>query len=153
MPTQTTYSQTHLPAFVGQIATQLGALIASGVAEAAAGVPFGKPVVVGTGDGNVKVPAANGDNKFLGIAVRDMGVDHVTPTDIDKYLQGQNISYLTKGEIWVTVAENVADGDPVYFYEADGTFTKTAATNYTLIAGARYMTTATNGNLAKVRLG
>ncbi len=153
MPHQTSYSTTHSPAYAGQIATQLPYSVASGNVEASAGIAFGVPVVIGTGDRNVKVPAAAGDDKFVGISVRSEGVDHVTTTDTDKYLQYSECAYLIKGEIWVTVGANVVDGGDVFFDETDGTWLAAADDDVTQVPNAKYMTTATSGNLAKIRLG
>jgi hypothetical protein len=152
MAYQTSYSATHAAAYAGMIATSLPYSLASGNVEAAAGVQFGKPVVVGTGDRNVKVPALSGDSKFLGVAVRSNDARLAVAADVDEYNRYDECAYLINGEVWVTVGENVADGDPVYFSALDGTWLKAAATDAHLIAGAMWMTTATNGNLAKLRL-
>lgn len=156
MSNQATYTSRAV-AFVGQIATQLGyQRLASGVAEAAGGVAFGSACVIGATDRSVKTPAGAGANKWLGVAVRSQDASHITTTDVDKYIQGAEVEYMISGEVWVTVAENVADGDLAYFSELDGTFGKTAGTPGTDISpvpnGAKYLTTALSGALAKLRL-
>lgn len=152
MANQSTYSERHVAALAGMIASQHSFNTASGNAEASAGVAFGVPVVVGTGDRNVKKPAANGDNKFLGVSVRRNSARLITEGAEDKYNQKDEVEYLTEGEIWVTVGENVADGDPVYVTEATGAWGKTSGSNIFLVTNAIWMTTASSGALAKLRI-
>lgn len=154
MTTQTSYSNEHAAAFAGMVATQYPFSIATGVVEDAAGIGFGKPVVVGAADGGITVPNAAGENLYLGITCRNPAAPlTATAFTADVNPDGSNAPYLTRGEIWVTVGTNVVPGDPVYIRETDAVFLKAAATNVTALPNAKYMTTAASGALAKVRIG
>ena len=127
-------------AFAGMIAEgQTVKDVASKSVETAA-VAFGLAVGAGTADGSVKL----GGTGYIGIAVADK-----TRT-ADSYAVGEVAGVLRKGTIWVTASTNVAPTDPVTFTAATGVI---GAGLVTTIAGAKFETTATAGNLVRVYLG
>jgi hypothetical protein len=85
-----------------------------------------------------------GGTGFEGITVADK-----SQLD-DLYPVGQIAGVLRKGTIWVTASTNVGPADPVTFTAATGVIGAGLATT---IAGARFETTATSGNLVRVYLG
>ena len=84
-----------------------------------------------------------GGTGFEGITVADKSqVD-------DLYPVGVIAGVMRKGTIWVTASTNVAPSDPVTFTAATGVI---GAGLVTTIAGAKFETTATAGNLVRVYL-
>lgn len=141
---QTTYNETLDVGFVGQVSDMGLSDIISREVETAAGINFGLAVVQGTGDHQCKLGAAG---VFLGITVKDVTLD---AAKADKYAQYDTCAIMTRGVIFVTAGEAVVAGDAVY-RTAAGVLNKTAAGN-TLIANARWETSAANGALARIRL-
>lgn len=119
--------------------------------ETAAGIAFGVAVGKGTADKGCVVGAASAA-AFVGISIRDKAV--LNDSTADKYNQYDDMAVMYEGDIWVTVGADVNDGDDVTFVASTGVLSS-AATSGTqfAIAGARWMTTATSGNLARLRLG
>lgn len=142
---QTNYNSRLSNGQIGQLADLGEANVISREVQPSGGVGFGLPVIQGTAENQCTIGAAG---VFLGIAVRDPAVD---ATAGEKYVQYANASIMTRGVIWVTAGEAVDFGDAVYRTSA-GVLNKTASGN-TLIAGARWESTAANGALAKLRLG
>ena len=102
-------------------------------------VGFGRAVGRDTADGTVRL----GGTGFEGITVADKSqVD-------DLYPVGVIAGVMRKGTIWVTASTNVAPSDPVTFTAATGVI---GAGLVTTIAGAKFETTATAGNLVRVYL-
>lgn len=119
------------------------------ICETAAGIGFGLAVGQGTSDNEAALnPSANTD--FVGITVRDKTL--VNSSD-DLYAQYENMAVMTRGDIWVTTGGDVVAGGDVTFVKSTGVLSS-AATSGTqfAITGARWMTTAASGALAKVRL-
>jgi hypothetical protein len=146
MSVQNTYQENQDEARQGQIAnTEINFLISREV-EGTAGLEFGIPVAQGTTDYQVKATAA-GVTSILGVTVRERST-----IGANKFLENDSARVMTKGVIWVTVGENVVAGDPVYVTVATGAFKKTASGNVA-IANARWDSSASSGNLAKLRLG
>lgn len=133
----------------GAIATTENKDIISRTVETEDGIGFGVPVAQGENDKGIRKTQA-GDTKFVGITVLDR-----TASDLinDKFIKYESARVMIKGVIWVQVAEDVKAGDPVAVTVADGKFKKTADESATVTyPNARYETSATNGNLAQVRL-
>lgn len=141
---QTTYADNLSNGYPGMVADMGLQDVISRDVEDAAGIAFGLPVVQGTADRQCKVAAAG---VFLGITIRDTTRDQ---RDLDKVAQRASAGILTRGVVWVTAGEAVAAGDAVY-RTAAGVLNKTSSGN-TLIANARWETSAANGALAKLRL-
>jgi len=126
--------------YAGMIADTSGPKdVASRKIETAA-VAFGLAVGAGTADGSAKLGGAG----FQGITVADKA------QVADEYPVGSVAGVIRKGPVWVTVSVDVDPSDPVTFTAATGVIGAGLATT---IAGAKFETTATAGNLARVYLG
>lgn len=135
-----TYASEMDIAFAGMIAEgQTVKDVASKVVETAA-VAFGLAVGAGTADGSVKLGGAG----YIGVAVADKS------RDADSYAIGEVAGVIRKGTVWVTASTDVDPSDPVTFTAATGVIGAGLATT---IAGAKFETTATAGNLVRVYLG
>lgn len=144
MAVQTTYASRLSNGHVGEIADLGESDVISRLVETAGGIGWGLAVVQGTADDQCKLGAGG---VFLGITVRDPSVP---PDNGDKYIVKDTAAIMREGVIWVTAGEAVVAGDAVY-RTAAGVLNKTASGN-TLVAGARWETSAGNGDLAKLRL-
>jgi len=144
MGIQTTYLDKAPVGYVGEIADLGLSDVISRAVEGGAGIGFGLAVIQGTADEQCKLGAAG---VFLGITVKDVALPKSRG---DKYAQYDVAAILTKGVILVTAGEAVNAGDAVY-RTAAGVLNKTSSGN-TLIANARWETSAGNGALAKLRL-
>ena len=140
---QSTYLSKQPEALLGMEADMMPAEKVSRLIEGG-DVPFGRAVVQGTADNQVKLGAAG---VFIGITVKDVGLD---PAQGDKYVVGDTANIMTKGTMFVTAAEAVVAGDPVY-RTATGTLNKTSSGN-TLIVGALWETSVGSGALGRIRL-
>ena len=90
--------------------------------------------------------ATLGGSAFVGISVRDITLVHTTP---DQYEEGDNMSVMTEGDIWVEVATAVNAGDQAYYNTSTGEIGAEAGT---AIEGSRFMTSADADGLAVLRL-
>jgi hypothetical protein len=145
MPTiQSTYLDDMAVGYAGAIAdNQEECNLISRIVEDSGGIAFGLAVAQGTDDDGIVV----GDGTaFLGVTVRDQSVD---PEDPNLFAHYASARIMTKGVIWVANDGGVSAGDPVSL-GADGAL-GTGGSNE--VAGARWDTTATDGNLAILRLG
>lgn len=142
---QTTYSENQAIAFPGMPADHDHS-IDTRICETAAGIGFGVAVSQGTADKGALIGGASAA-VFVGVTVKD-----ITVTD-DEYAQYDNMGVMYRGTIWVTVGGDVTAGGDVTFASTTGVLSSAAAggTQFT-IAGARWMTDASSGGLAKLRL-
>lgn len=141
MAIQTVYNETMDAGRVGAIADTGTKTLISRTAEVGA-VGFGLPVAQGVAD-NGAHKAKTGDTAILGITVRERSA-----TD-DQWAVGESMRVMTQGVIWVEAAATVAAGDPVHVLVDTATFSNAAGV---VIAGARYDSSGTSGDLVKVRL-
>jgi len=152
MPTQTSYAERHSAGFAGQIASTIPNTLISVNVQEAAGIPFGAVVVKGTADRDGIVPNANGENNFLGIAVREVSSRYTVAADADKFPQYTEARLITKGDVWVVAGENVVAQEAVFFTEATGAIKGgTPSTNETAI-NAKWLDTTSSGQLGRIRL-
>lgn len=107
-----------------------------------ANLPFGRAVGAGTADGSCRL----GGTGYVGITVADKSRAN------DLYEVGEMAGVMRKGTIWVNVSANVDPSDTVYFVAATGVITSSSS-GAVAIPGAKFETTATSGNLARVYLG
>ena len=135
-----TYTGQHSLGYAGMIAEGQTVKDVASKAVISANVAFGLAVGRGAGDGTVRL----GGTGFEGIAVADKSRED------DLYKVGEMAGVLRKGTIWVTASTNVGPADPVTFTAATGVIGAGLATT---IAGAKFETTATTGNLVRVYLG
>jgi len=152
MPTQTSYNLRHAKAFEGMIAEEVIPTLISREVEEAAGIAFGKPVVKGTGDNQIIVPNAIGENNYVGIAVRDPAARLLSADGVDKYAQRDTALVMTKGIIWVRATGNVTAGSNVYVTEATAGLDDASGSNIFQIPNAKWLDTVTAGNLSRVEL-
>lgn len=141
MAIQTDYNATLAPAVAGAQATMVPATIISRNVEDA---PIGFGVGVSQGDADKGIVAGGAD--FVGITL----LDRSAAGEGDTFRQGDSARVMTKGDIWVVAAGAVAAGDGVAV-NAGGGFIAAGADD--AIPGARWDTSATNGQLAVIRLG
>lgn len=154
---QNNYSQ-YMPAaaFEGQLAD-------SGLTDklsipCALAMPFGKLVVRDVGDLTGKLPAAETDitdpQKVHGFSIATQTVENDPTVANPQYPAKSVVPTLRKGRAWVKVETNVNPDSDVYVRYAaggngPGSFGGTAVSSATaVVAGARYLTTATANNFA-----
>lgn len=147
MAVQDTYRDNLRPGVPGQIVDMSPRSLMSRTVETAAGIAFGVAVEQGTADEGCKVFDGG---TILGVTVRERSLIAGT----DKFSQYDSARIMIGlGTVWVTVAVDVVAGDPVYVRPSNNTWQKSNADSGVLLANARYDSTATAGNLAKIRLG
>lgn len=124
--------------------------------EAEEAIGFGVAVKRGTGDHQCELGCDGASTSpfavtnFLGIAIKDPARD---PEDGDKFTAGGHVSVMWRGDIWVKTGGAVKKGDDVSVVEATGVLsTVTAADGQFSIPGAMWMTDASSGGLAILRL-
>lgn len=145
--TQTTYRDLMRVGFPGQRASAVPATFISATVENAEGLDFGVAVAQGADDRGC-IPFAAGET-ILGISVRDRSLDANTPDEFGQY---DTARIMTEGEILVTVAVEVAAGDPVWVRPSNNTFQQDNSNSAVQIANALYVTSASAEGLAVVRL-
>lgn len=141
---QSTYDNQFAVGYAGMIADTALCDVASRTLENAA-VAFGLAVGAGAADGSCRL----GGTGFEGITVADKSVESDDASS-DEYAVGEIAGVMRKGTMWVTASTNVDPSDPVTFTAATGVIGAGLATT---IAGAKFETTATAGNLVRVYLG
>jgi len=139
---QTSYSRTLTAASAGQPASEHRFVSETMQVDNADGIGFGL-VVSRTGTGR---DVGLGGTVPLGISVRDVTRK---PSDSDTYLDNADIVVLTKGDIWVTVEDDVAVGDVVEYNTTTG---QLGSDGGTTLLGAKWMTSASAGNIALLRV-
>jgi hypothetical protein len=143
MPTvQSTYLDNIPVGYLGAIANEEPRTLISRNVEDVAGIAFGLAIMQGTEDKGCVVSDGSG---YLGVTVRDQSVDPASP---DAFEENANARIMTEGVIWVANSGGVVAGDIVHVLAA-GALGKTGGT---LVANARWDTTALTGELAQLRL-
>lgn len=143
MPTvQSTYADTISAGYAGALVNQEPKVLISRTVEDSGGIDFGLAVMQGTNDKGCVVSDASA---FLGVTVRTQSIEDGT-SDAFEFLDEARI--MTKGVIWVANSGGVSAGDPVIAM-ADGAL---GTGSSPLVDGARWDTTATDGELAQLRL-
>ena len=144
----TAYSETHEPGFKGQIADENDATVMSGVAEG--DIPVGIAVVRGTANTRgVKVPTAGGP--FRGVVVRNLHQLEDAATGVLEVQDGNEVPLLTRGTIFVELADTVAVDGAVFVVDIGGLF-RSDATLATAIAGATYLDAGVSGDIVRIRI-
>ena len=145
---QTDYPDTIGRAYNGMVATSTPTSIDAYVMEGDTAVGWGVAVQLGSGEGKCKAGMAA--NKFVGVTVKD---PNRSPSDDDTYTKGAHASLMYRGDIWVEVEGAVVVGGDVVAATATGKLSSAAAdATHIKIDGARWMTAAANGKLARLRL-
>lgn len=143
---QGTYDNQFAVGYAGMQADTALSDVASRTVENAV-VGFGLAVGRGTADGSCRL----GGTGFEGITIADKSVES-DDSSVDEYAVGEQAGVMRKGSVWVEVGANVTPASTVYFVPATGVITSAASGN-TAIPGAKFETTATSGNLARLYLG
>ena len=155
--TATSYGLNHDAAFTGMVADGQVANIVSKINDDTATVAYGKGVVRSGEKGFKAAVATSTANDFVGVLVRELNRSYADGATFGAPVD-RPASVLTAGVIWVTVAEAVAVGDAAFLRVGTtqtGDFAKTAGESATLsvaIPGAKFLTAATAGGLAKLSL-
>lgn len=139
---QSTYSRYLTEGVAGAAATMHGWDVDSRICESAS-IGFGLACSQGSADNG----AVLGGALFAGISVRDITVVHTTA---DRYEEGDNMALMTRGDIWVTVGADVVKGNQGHYDSTTGVISDSGGVT---IAGSRFMTTASSGGKAILRLG
>ena len=149
---QTTYRNRHLPGRAGLVASGRAYNLSTGVAGE--DIQFGRALVRGADEGEVQtaVGTPGADNvatNFVGISVRDGNLT-VGTDDPSHYSEGDPVAVMTYGEVYVTAEAAVAVGADVTF-DSDGNLSSAAPSGaQKRIPGARWMSAATAGQVARV---
>lgn len=107
-------------------------------------VPFGLAVGAGATDNTCRL----GGTGYLGVTVADK------TRAADQYAVGEMAGLMRKGTIWVEVDGDVTPAGVVTFTVATGAVgVKAVASGVVVIPNAKFETTATDGNLARLYLG
>jgi hypothetical protein len=85
---------------------------------------------------------------FVGVSVRDITLVKLASQTADLYSQYDNMSVLVEGDIWVVPTVTITLGAVANYDVTTGQFN----TAGTAIPGSRWMTAATGGNLALLRI-
>ena len=157
--TSTGYGLNHGNAFAGMVADDQVSNVVTKTNTTATTVPYGKGVVrdttnnTETGIGTIATTTTAA--MFVGVAVRELNRAYNTG-DTFGAVPAKDFSVLTAGTIWVTVRETVVPGDAACMIinaTNPGDFKKTAGANDAVaITGAKFLTGATSGGLAKLSL-
>jgi hypothetical protein len=138
MTTQTSYLERQPKGFAGQVASQREYDSITRTCETSAGIGFGLAVGRGSADHGCVIGGAL--NIFLGATIRDITL---MGSQVDKYVQYQNVGILSMGDIRVQVTGSPAPGDPVHYSATTGIFAASAGSGP--ILGARWLETSENG--------
>lgn len=155
--TATSYGLNHDAAFTGMVADGQVANIVSKINDDTATVAYGKGVVRSGEKGFKAATSASEAADFVGVLVRELNRSYADGETFGAPID-RPASVLTAGVIWVTVAEAVDVGDAAFLRVGatqTGDFAKAAGSAATLsvaIPGAKFLTAATAGGLAKLSL-
>lgn len=155
--TATSYGLNHDAAFTGMVADGQVANIVSKINDDTVTVAYGKGVVRSGEKGFKAATSGSTANDFVGVLVRELNRSYADGATFGAPVD-RPASVLTAGVIWVTVAEDVAVGDAAFLRVGatqTGNFAKAAGSAATLsvaIPGAKFLTAATAGGLAKLSL-
>lgn len=147
---QTSYAATIKVGLEGDIATGWGGVVESEsrLVETAAGIGFGRAVSAGAAEkGAIIGGTAAG---FLGCSIRDMTLVTKAGQTADIYQRYDNMGVLNKGDIWVVSVNGNALNAVALIDGTTGQWNPAAAG--ITIPGSRFLTAATAGNLACLRL-
>lgn len=155
--TATSYGLNHDAAFTGMVADGQVANIVSKINDDTATVAYGKGVVRSGEKGFKAATTSSTADNFVGVLVRELNRSYADGATFGAPVD-RPASVLTAGVIWVTVATAVSVGDAAYLRVGatqTGDFANVAGTDVTLsvaIPGAKFLTAAASGGLAKLSL-
>lgn len=111
-------------------------------------IKIAMPVAMGTG-GDESIVPYDGTGRFRGITEIDQTIQYGTG---DTYPEGYNVPVMTSGVIWAVAATTVTAGQPVFYVTASDTYHNTADSGRVAVPGAEFDSSATSGELVKIRL-
>lgn len=137
------------------------------IADGSNGIPYGRAVkrsVAGDGHASLGVggnsSTAGDANDWIGVSFRDLAVVGTdTDANIDRYKDNDLMVVVSMGDIWVEVEAAVTSGQKATCSRLTGEISAiavNAATDNTgqySLPGAYFLTSASAGGLAKLRLG
>jgi len=142
---QSVYGGNIAPGFEGMPANMEVRNTISRTIETNTGIGFGKPAYQGATDQSV---AATG-SILRGVTEVDHNV-RPTAAQTDAYAQGDTVTIMTRGVIWVVVSGAVTAGAPAYLTSA-GAWSATSSGN-TAVPNAIFDSSAANNGLARLRV-
>lgn len=168
MSVQTSVSSNPSAAYEGQIDGDAvyQSMIITKIANPSGGLSAGRGLVYVSGsDTKCDLPAAStditGQGKFQGVAIFNPSIvgSWPTPTTTGIYQQGQLVSILRRGRIWVYVDGAVAITDGVYCRYASGTgtvngrfFNGTDTSSCAQVSNARFLTHTSGAGLVLIEI-
>ena len=160
MAVQTSYSNTHSPAYEGMKASTSEVFDTQSYFAEGGNILAGRGVVFGTDpDKQCELPAVSSTDALIaGVSMYE--VNRVQTSANASENQDRPITIVKKGVLWAAAIDGAAPGDPVYLVinaagGVLGTFRSTAtatAGHSVLVSGAKWLSTATAGNLAKLSI-
>ncbi len=157
-PVQTSYSNAHAPAYEGMKASVSEVYNTRSYFAEGGNIVAGRAVVAGTdGEKQCTLPATDSvDADFVGVTLYEL--NRVHDNDIPQN-QDRPLTVVTKGPLYLVAQNGASVNDPVYVVinsaggDTVGGFRSTAdSTNTVLLTGAKFISAATAGGLAKVAL-
>lgn len=149
---QSTYNLYMRPGLEGMFASEWGSALVSEtrIVQPVAGIGFGRVVCQGTTAKECNLGGAAGT--FLGITLRDITtvVQQGNSATPDLTLENFNIGIMNAGDIWVVAVNGCTAGAAATFDATTGQLNPVTAG--IAMAHSRWLTTATAGNLAVLRL-
>lgn len=159
MPVQTSYQNQHNPAYEGMKASTSELLNTRSYFAEGGNLLPGRGVVFGTDPAKqCKLPATNSTDALVaGITMRELN-RVVDDSDVSEN-QNRPVTVVTQGVIWAVAVTGCSPGDPVHLVinpaggNTIGTLRDSAdSTNTVALAGCKWLTAATAGNLAQVSI-
>lgn len=144
---QSTYTERHSRGDDGLLVNPQTCDVDSLRWEGATSGKFGYAVQQGTAEDQAMAGVAA--NTFRGILCIDKTLQ---PVQNDEFVQGDVASVVWRGEVWCRVSHAVTVGQNVVADNATGQLSSESGGARTAIGGARFMSAAGAGELAKVRL-
>ena len=119
--------------------------------------------VVSDGDDGAAVPVDTSTaEKFIGVVKYELNRAYLDTDTATGGVPGYDMTVVTHGVVWVTAFASVTKDDPVFLIVGDGTgtdqgkFSNVVGAGATLaveLTGAKWVSTATAGQLAKISFG
>lgn len=146
--TQDAFNQYAGIGFHGQLNTAYPSWIGSPLAEGGA-IGFG--VAVGAGTNDDQAVAGGADSAALiGVTLRTQAVENNAAGE-SEYREGQAMSVLEKGRMFLAVSDGATRGAQVYVVPATGEIVSTETDNVAL-TGARFLRTAAAGEITEIEI-
>jgi len=150
MSVQTNYSLEHNEAYQGQVADLQLANTISKLNKSGANIPFGYGVVRDGDDAAMLAGAVFTADQIVGISVRELNHAYAD-AEVVGAKDKRDFTVMTLGSIWVTAVNAVVPGDDVFIGQ-DGTIRNVNTGGAVQMPNAKFTTTATAGNLAKISI-